>query len=449
MYLRQAAAGTWHASNEQEKFRPARVGVGERCPKFKSVCGHIGAVSLVVGVMSTVLLGATAPPAHGATPIRASAKIQEQSTPKNALPIHSDIEAHAPSPNPSCVRGILTESICVYAKATFLQIDFTGFLVDGYGVVEVSGLHMYASLDVTFHWSNTDYVYTAVVPSDEYEGTACALEVIDSSEYVCDHFLLWVKGSGGGYRMSAADGAVFGAGNAVEYGSLETTASVDPVVGIASTPGGKGYWEVTRDGDVARFGDAGNYNDLPGLHVRVDDIVAIAPTSDGKGYWLIGADGGEFAFGDAGYHGSLPGLHIHVDDIVGMVATPNGHGYILVGKDGGVFVFGGLYHGSLPGLHIRVSNIVGIIPTGAETGYVLVGSDGGSFVFGTGSGYYGSLPGRHVQVSDIVGIALTPDQHGYWMVGANATVYNFGDGSFFGTPAYATSNLPITAIAAT
>lgn len=129
-----------------------------------------------------------------------------------------------------------------------------------------------------------------------------------------------------------------------------------------------------------------------------------------------------------------------------MVATPNGHGYILVGNDGGVFVFGGLYHGSLPGLHLRVSNIVGIIPTGAETGYVLVGSDGGSFVFGTGSGYYGSL---HVQVSDVVGIALTPDQHGYWMVGANATVYNFGDGSYFSTPAYATSNLPITAIAAT
>lgn len=101
--------------------------------------------------------------------------------------------------------------------------------------------------------------------------------------------------NGGRLPTERGQWAVFGAGNAVEYGSLETTPAVDPVVGIASTPDGKGYWEVTRDGDVARFGDAGSYGDLPDLHVKVDDIVAIAPTSNGKGYWLIGADGGEFA----------------------------------------------------------------------------------------------------------------------------------------------------------
>jgi hypothetical protein len=35
------------------------------------------------------------------------------------------------------------------------------------------------------------------------------------------------------------------------------------------------------------------------------------------------------------------------------------------------------------------------------------------------------------------------------MVGANASVYNFGDATYFGTPAGATSDLPITAISAT
>jgi hypothetical protein len=446
MFMGQAATDKRHAPNDQENFVPVRVGVGERnSHQLKSIHGHIIAVALVMGMTSVLFLGATTPSAHGATPMRPSSNI---SAPENALPARADIESHAPSPNPMCVHSGPIESICVYAKSALFQVDFTGF-IGGFGGFQASGLHTGTSLNTSLDWSSLSYVYTVAAPSDDYQGVACAVAIIDPSNDVCDHFLLSVPGTGGGYRLSAANGSVFAAGNAVEYGSLETTAAVDPVVGIGSTPDGKGYWEVTRDGGVARFGDAGNYNDLPGLHVKVDDIVAIAPTSDGKGYWLIGADGGEFAFGDAGYHGSLPGLHIHVDDVVGMVATPNGKGYILVGKDGGVFVFGGQYHGSLPGLHIHVSNIVGIIPTGAETGYVLVGSDGGSFVFGSGSGYYGSLPGRDVHVSDIVGIALSPDQHGYWMAGANASVYNFGDASFFGTPQDATSNQPITAIAAT
>ena len=433
MFVGQAATDGWHASNDQEhshRLKPIRL------------------VVFVVVMTSMLFLGATTPAAHAATPARPSSTIVSPMTSQNTPPVRSGIEQHAPSPNPVCVHSGLIESICVHAETTFLQIEFTGFL-GGLGGVQATGLNMHESVDTALSWESLDYVYKAVLPSDLYQGKACAVAIINPSNEVCDDFLLWVQGTGGGYRLSAADGAVFGAGNAVEYSSFETTPAVDPVVGIASTPDGKGYWEATRDGDVARFGDAASYNDLPGLHVKVDDIVAIAPTSDGNGYWLIGADGGEFAFGDAGFHGSLPGLHIHVDDIVGMVATPNGHGYILVGKDGGVFVFGGQYHGSLPGLHIHVSNIVGIIPTGAETGYVLVGSDGGSFVFGTGSGYYGSLPGRDVHVSDIVGIALSPDQHGYWMAGANATVYDFGDASFFSTPQNAASNQPITAIAAT
>jgi hypothetical protein len=33
-------------------------------------------------------------------------------------------------------------------------------------------------------------------------------------------------------------------------------------------------------------------------------IVGIAGTPDGKGYWLVAADGGVFAFGSAGFFGS-------------------------------------------------------------------------------------------------------------------------------------------------
>ena len=33
-------------------------------------------------------------------------------------------------------------------------------------------------------------------------------------------------------------------------------------------------------------------------------IVGMAATPDGKGYWLVGKDGGVFAFGDAHFYGS-------------------------------------------------------------------------------------------------------------------------------------------------
>jgi len=33
-------------------------------------------------------------------------------------------------------------------------------------------------------------------------------------------------------------------------------------------------------------------------------VVSIALTPDGKGYWLVAADGGVFAFGDAPFEGS-------------------------------------------------------------------------------------------------------------------------------------------------
>jgi hypothetical protein len=382
--------------------------------------------ALAVSALSLCTTGTLgfAPAAHGATPSGAEPNATATSV---------------------CSTGS-GGSVCVYAETDALKVVFSN-IFGGIGAVSITGEHTSTviSKSIELFGSST---YTASVPSDQYQGGACGVSILTEKE-VCATVNLYVPGSGGGYWLSAARGGVFGAGNAHVYGSLNTSPTSDPVIGIASTPNGEGYWEVTRNGTVAHFGDAGNYNDLPGIHKVVDDIVAIAPTSDGKGYWLVGADGGEFAFGDAVFHGSLPGIHKTVHDIAGMVATPNGHGYILVGNDGGVFVFGGTFHGSLPGIHKTVDDIVGILPTGAETGYVLVGADGGAFVFGTGSGFYGSLPGRAITESDVVGIALTPDQKGYWMAGADGSVYNFGDASYFGTPSGTDSQLPVSAIAGT
>jgi hypothetical protein len=39
-------------------------------------------------------------------------------------------------------------------------------------------------------------------------------------------------------------------------------------------------------------------------------IVAMAATTDGYGYWLVGADGGVFAFGDAPFDGSTAQIRL-------------------------------------------------------------------------------------------------------------------------------------------
>ena len=68
-------------------------------------------------------------------------------------------------------------------------------------------------------------------------------------------------------------------------------------------------------------------------------IVGMASTPSGNGYWLVASDGGIFAFGDAQFFGSTGSIHLN-QPIVGMASTPTGSGYWLVASDGGMFTFG-------------------------------------------------------------------------------------------------------------
>ncbi len=54
------------------------------------------------------------------------------------------------------------------------------------------------------------------------------------------------------------------------------------------------------------FGDA-EYHGSMGGHPLNRPIVGMAATADGGGYWLVASDGGMFSFGDASYHGSMGG----------------------------------------------------------------------------------------------------------------------------------------------
>ena len=131
-------------------------------------------------------------------------------------------------------------------------------------------------------------------------------------------------------------------------------------------------------------------------------VVGMAATADGGGYWLVAADGGVFAFGDARFHGSMGG----------QVAQPSrgghgggrrhGGGYWLVGSDGGVFAFGAPFAGSTGALVLNRA-VVAMAGTGDGGGYWLVGADGGVYALGDAV-YQGS-----VSVLPLAGLTVVLD----------------------------------------
>jgi hypothetical protein len=116
--------------------------------------------------------------------------------------------------------------------------------------------------------------------------------------------------------LAGADGAVFSFGDARFFGAAIVFHPHTPVVGLASTPDGGGYWVVTRDGGVFAFGDAVFHGSAGGMRLN-EPIVGMARSPSGHGYWLVASDGGIFAFGDAPFRGSTGGRRLAAP-IVGM-----------------------------------------------------------------------------------------------------------------------------------
>jgi len=75
----------------------------------------------------------------------------------------------------------------------------------------------------------------------------------------------------------ASDGGIFSFGDAQFYGSTGAIRLTKPIVGIAPTPDGGGYWLVASDGSVFSFGDAPTVDNdaVP----SVDNVVAISGTA--------------------------------------------------------------------------------------------------------------------------------------------------------------------------
>ena len=206
---------------------------------------------------------------------------------------------------------------------------------------------------------------------------------------------------------------------------------VRPMVGIAATPDGKGYWEVASDGGIFSFGDAPFAGSVGGQRLNAP-VVGLAATPDGKGYWEVASDGGVFSFGDAAFAGSAGSIALN-EPIVGLAATPDGKGYWEVASDGGVFSFGDAAFAGAVGLDASRLNapVAGMAATPDGKGYWEVASDGGVFSFGDAA-FFGSA-GSIALNEPIVGLAATPDGKGYWLVASDGGIFDYGDAGFFGS----------------
>ena len=230
---------------------------------------------------------------------------------------------------------------------------------------------------------------------------------------------------------------------------IAAVCSALPVVGGAGPAAAEG----TGDGTLRAFGTA-PFLGAPPLDSLRSPLVGMAATASGAGYWLVASDGGIFAYGDAAFRGSTGALTLR-RPIVGIAAPtipaeppapPSQPGYWLVASDGGVFAFGVPFHGSTGNLTLR-QPVVGMAATPSGAGYWLVARDGGVFAFGDAQ-FLGSMGGTPLN-QPVVGMAATATGRGYWLVAADGGLFAFGDAQFFGSAAGTPLPRPVTAMAAT
>ena len=104
-------------------------------------------------------------------------------------------------------------------------------------------------------------------------------------------------------------------------GALSGSTPVAPDLPIA----GSAVGAASVAGTVLARGSAGFYGSLAGKALN-KPIVGMAPTPDGHGYWLVASDGGIFTYGDAHFYGSAGGEHL-TQPVIALAAVPSGGGY--------------------------------------------------------------------------------------------------------------------------
>ena len=107
-------------------------------------------------------------------------------------------------------------------------------------------------------------------------------------------------------------------------GGRVTSLLIRGTAGSATVSGG--------DNVRSAFGLKSDWFTVSAPFVLNKPIVGMASTPSGNGYWLVASDGGLFSFGDAHFFGSTGSMPLN-KPIVGMASTPSGNGYWLVASD--------------------------------------------------------------------------------------------------------------------
>ncbi|MCB0993161.1 MAG: DUF3048 domain-containing protein, partial [Acidimicrobiales bacterium] len=113
---------------------------------------------------------------------------------------------------------------------------------------------------------------------------------------------------------------------------------------------------VASDGGIFAFGAP--FLGSTGAMTLDQPVVDMAATPSGNGYWMAAADGGIFSFGDAGFHGSAA-TRQRTEPVVGMAAAPDGSGYWMVRGAGPAWPLTGLPTDSVdprPALAVKIDN---------------------------------------------------------------------------------------------
>ncbi|HET9731720.1 MAG TPA: CHAP domain-containing protein [Acidimicrobiales bacterium] len=212
-------------------------------------------------------------------------------------------------------------------------------------------------------------------------------------------------------------------GDAPDVGGFSGLTVPAPLVAMAASSQGNGYWVGAADGSVYSFGEVPFLGSLSGRGLYAP-IVGMAATADGRGYWMVASDGGVFAFGDAGFYGSLGAIKL-AQPITAMAAAPDGKGYWLIGADGGVFAFGDAqFHGSAANDNLGAP-VVSVASTADGGGYWMVAATGGVVTFGDAT-QYGPEP-NDPPFSPVATMAVTPDRKGYWLLRPDEVQTTFTD----------------------
>jgi hypothetical protein len=178
---------------------------------------------------------------------------------------------------------------------------------------------------------------------------------------------------GRGYWLASSSGRAYAFGDAPK---LRSSARGHRIVGIAGAPRG-GYWLFTASGNVYRSSGARWFGSAAARHAQTP-IVGMASTADGRGYWMVSSLGRVYAFGDATrVRGPSP-----TRSVAGIAAGPRG-GYWLFTTSGNVYRGAGArWFGSVAAQRVRSPRIVAMASTADGRGYWLVSSSGRVYSFG-------------------------------------------------------------------